>query len=85
MNTNKTTTNNSKLSNTGIIAELRAFGIENLPAGLKRETLLELYCAAVREDIIAGVADILVISDDMEDAAARLNSLHTFLDGNTMR
>lgn len=84
MNTNKTTANN-KLSNAGIIADLRAFGIENLPISLKRETLLELYCAAIREDIVAGVADILAISDDIEDAAARLNTLHNFLNGDNMR
>lgn len=48
INTNHLYTN---LKDAEIIKSLARFGIENLPEGLKRETLLDIYRAAVRDEM----------------------------------
>ena len=47
---------NSNLDNSGILENLRMFGIENLPEGLKRATLLDIYRAAVRDGVNIAIA-----------------------------
>lgn len=47
---------NCNLDKSGILENLRMFGIENLPEGLKRETLLDIYRAAVRDGVNTAIA-----------------------------
>lgn len=47
---------NCNLDKSGILENLQMFGIENLPEGLKRATLLDIYRAAVRDGVNTAIA-----------------------------
>ena len=54
--TTNTIAANSNLDKSGILENLQMFGIENLPEGLKRATLLDIYRAAVRDGVNTAIA-----------------------------
>lgn len=64
-NTTNTIAANCNLDNSGILENLRMFGIENLPEGLKRETLLDIYRAAVRDGVNTAIAADTTTGNDM--------------------
>lgn len=70
---------NCNLDKSGILENLRMFGIENLPEGLKRATLLDIYRAAVRDEVNTAIAADTtagnVLAKIIADAIAGLPSI----------